>query len=141
VKYAFVQEHRSIYPVRRLCKMMEVHPSGYYAWRQVPQSERAIEDQRLLGHVKQSWLESGSIYGYRKVWQDLRELGEECGINRVYRLMRQEQLCSQTGYHRRPRARSGAVSVHAPNHLQRQFAPVEPNRVWVTDISVPQQAA
>ena len=135
MKYAFVQEHRSRYPVRRLCQVMEVHPSGYYAWLQVPQSERTIEDQRLLGQVRQSWLESGSIYGYRKVWQDLRELGEGCGINRVHRLMRQEHLRSQTGYHRRPRARSGPASVHAPNHLQRQFAPVEPNRVWVTDIT------
>lgn len=135
MKYAFVQEHQSRYPVRRLCQVMEVHPSGYYAWLQVPQSERTIEDQRLLGQVRQSWLESGSVYGYRKVWQDLRELGEGCGINRVHRLMRQEHLRSQTGYHRRPRARSGPASVHAPNHLQRQFAPVEPNRVWVTDIT------
>jgi putative transposase len=115
--------------------MMEVHPSGYYAWLQTPESKRTIEDQRLLGHVKQSWLESGSVYGYRKVWQDLRELGEACGVNRVHRLMRQEHLRSQTGYHRRPRARGGPASVYAPNHLQRQFAPAEPNRVWVTDIT------
>jgi putative transposase len=115
--------------------MMEVHPSGYYAWLQMPESKRTIEDQRLLGHVKQSWLESGSVYGYRKVWQDLHELGEACGVNRVHRLMRQEHLRSQTGYHRRPRARGGPASVYAPNHLQRQFAPAEPNRVWVTDIT------
>lgn len=135
MKYAFVQKHQSDYPVRRLCKMMEIHPSGYYAWLHTPESERHIEDQRLLGQVKQSWLESGSVYGYRKVWQDLRELGEVCGVNRVHRLMRQAHQRSQTGYHRRPRARSGPVSVHAPNHLQRQFAPTEPNRVWVTDIT------
>lgn len=130
-----MQAHQSGYPVRRLCKVMEIHPSGYYAWLHTPESERHIEDQCLLGQVKQSWLESGSVYGYRKVWQDLRELGEVCGVNRVHRLMRQAHLRSQTGYHRRPRARSGPVSVHAPNHLQRQFAPTEPNRVWVTDIT------
>jgi putative transposase len=115
--------------------MMEVHPSGYYAWLQTPESKRTIEDQRLLGHVKQSWLESWSVYGYLKVWQDLRELGEACGVNRVHRLMRQEHLRSQTGYHRRLRARSGPASVYEPNHLQRQCAPAEPNRVWVTDIT------
>lgn len=48
--------------------------------------------------------------------------------------MRQEKLRSQTGYHRRPRARSGSPSVHVPNHLQLQFAPAEPNQVWVTTI-------
>ena len=35
----------------------------------------------------------------------------------------------------------GAPSVVAPNHLQRQFYVLEPNKVWVTDISVPQHAA
>ncbi len=135
MKYVFVREHQKTYSVRRLCKTLEIHPSGYYAWLHAPDSARAIEDRRLLGHVKQSWLESGSIYGYRKVWQDLRELGEVCGINRIHRLMHQEKLRSQTGYHRRPRSRSGPPSVHAPNHLQRQFAPAEPNRIWVTDIT------
>ena len=105
-----------------------------------PDSARAIEDRRLLGHVKQSWLESGSIYGHRKVWQDLRELGEVGGINRIHRLMQQEKLRLQTGYHRRPRSRSGPPSVHAPNYLQRQFAPADPNRVWVSTASAASQA-
>jgi len=92
--------------VRRLCKTLEIHPGGYYAWLQTPDSTRTIENRQLLGHVKQSWLESGSIYGYRKFWQDLRELGELCGINRIHRLMRHEMLRSQTGYHRCLRAHS-----------------------------------
>jgi len=135
LKYAFIQAHASSYPVRRLCKVMAVHPSGYYAWQHSPESSRTIEDRRLLGHVKQSWLESGSVYGYRKVCDDLRELGETCGKHRIYRLMRQEKLRSQTGYHRRPRARGGVASVFAPNHLNRQFDVAEPNQVWVTDIT------
>ena len=114
---------------------MGVHPSGYYAWQQTPFSKRALEDQRLLGHIKQSWLESGSVYGYRKVKDDLRDLGETCGKHRVYRLMRNEKLRSQTGYHRRPGKRGGLVADFAPNHLQQQFNVTEPNRVWVTDIT------
>ena len=115
--------------------MMDVHPSGYYAWLETPNCSRAIEDKRLLGHIKQSWLESGSVYGYRKVLDDLLALGETCGKHRVYRLMRQEKLRSQTGYHRRPSPRGGPAAVMAPNHLQRQFDVREPNRVWVTDIT------
>jgi len=135
LKYAFIKAHASAYPVRRLCKVIGVHHSGYYAWQHCPESERAIEDRRLLGQVKQSWLESGSVYGYRKVCDDLRELGEACGKHRIYRLMRQEKLRSQTGYHRQPRARGGVASVFAPNHLNRQFDVAEPNQVWVTDIT------
>ena len=73
--------------MRRLCQMMDVHPSGYYAWRAEPLSERGKNDQRLLGLIKQSWLESGGVYGYRKITTDLRDLGERCGKHRVYRLM------------------------------------------------------
>jgi putative transposase len=114
---------------------MMVHRSGYYAWRSTPESARSIEDRRLLGHIKQSWLESGAIYGYRKVHADLRDLGEACGRNRIHRLMRQALLRSQTGYHRRPGHRKGQPSAVAPNHLQQQFNVAEPNRVWVTDIT------
>ena len=135
MRYAFIREQEPAYPVRRLCKVMAVHPSGYYAWRGGPASVRSQEDQRLLGHIKQSWLESGAVYGYRKVHDDLRELGEICGRNRVYRLMRAASLRSQTGYHRRPGHRGGLASVVAPNHLQQQFDVAEPNQVWVTDIT------
>ena len=135
MRYAFIREQQTDYSVRRLCKMMAVHPSGYYAWLENPDSARSIEDKRLLGHIKLSWLESDSVYGYRKVTDDLRDLGETCGKHRVYRLMRQEKLRSQTGYRRRISHRGGPAAVTAPNHLQRQFDVVEPNRVWVTDIT------
>lgn len=113
---------------------MQVHPSGYYAWRLQPESARSIEDRRLLGHIKQSWLESGAVYGYRKVYDDLRELAETCGRNRVLRLMRSASLRSQTGSPP-SRAARGQPSVVAPNHLQQQFDVAEPNRVWVTHIT------
>lgn len=124
-----------MFSVQRMCKMLKIHPSGYYAWRVKPESLRAKEDRRLLGHIKQSWLESGAVYGYRKVFDDLQELGERCGINRVHRLMRSEGIRSQTGYAKRKYKSGGAPSVVAPNHLQRKFDVIEPNKVWVTDIT------
>lgn len=135
MRYAFIREQQSQHGVRCLCAMMDVHPSGYYAWCHTPHAPRAIEDQRLLGQIKQSWLESGAVYGYRKVWDDLRELGERCGKNCIYRLMRQASLRSQTGYGRRPGPKGGKPAVVAPNHLQQQFNVRAPNRVWVTDIT------
>jgi putative transposase len=115
--------------------MMEVHHSGYYDWRSRPASRRSREDERLLGLIKQSWLESGGVYGYRKIHRDLRELGEPCGKHRVARLMKREELHSQTGYHRRPGPRGGAPAVVAPNHLNQQFDVAAPNKAWVTDIT------
>ena len=55
---------------------MDVHPSGYYAWKKQPVSDKVRDDQRLLGLLKQAWLESGCVYGYRKLTLDMRDLGE-----------------------------------------------------------------
>ncbi len=71
LKYAFINKHSTDHPVRRLCQTLKVHPSGYYAWLAERQSARAKEDQRLLGLIKQAGLESGGVYGYRKIHDDL----------------------------------------------------------------------
>ena len=135
LKYAFIKQLCGVYSVRRLCLTLNVHASGYYAWRAEPQSQRAKDDQRVLGLIKHSWLESGGVYGYRKVHDDLRELGEACGKHRVARLMRTEGLRSQTGYRRRPGRYGGKPPVASSNHLARQFNVTEPNKIWVTDIT------
>ena len=114
--------------------MMAVHPSGYYAWRAKPDSPRIKSDRRLLGLIKQFWLESGGVYGYRKITDDLRDEGEMCGKHRVHRLMRTEGLRSQTGYRRR-QGHYGKPAVVAPNRLEQQFDVQAPNQVWVTDIT------
>ena len=113
---------------------MAVHPSGYYAWKAEPASPRQQDDQRLLGLIKQSWLESGGVYGYRKIAHDLRDLGESCGKHRVYRLMKQEGLRAQVGYRRR-NGHYGKPAVVAENQLEQNFDVEAPNQVWVTDIT------
>jgi putative transposase len=114
---------------------MDVHPSGYYAWKRHPVSEKMRDDQRLLGLLKQAWLESGCVYGYRKLTLDMRDLGERCGKHRVARLLQREGIRSQTGYRRRSAGYGGKPTVVAPNHLNRQFTPDGPNQSWVTDIT------
>jgi putative transposase len=117
-----------------MCKVLEVRPSGFYAWKQEPISLRAKDDQCITGMNKQCWLESGAVYGYRKVTSDMRDLGEACGKHRVARLMRMQGLCSKTGYGRRPGGHAGKPSDVSPNLLQRQFDALKPDKVWVTDI-------
>ena len=113
---------------------MRVHRSGFYAWTKQPKSARKKEDERLLGLIKQFWLESGCVYGYRKIHQDLREIGEHCGRNRVARLMKQAGLKAQVGY-RKPRFKSGKPAILADNHLNQDFDVQAPNQAWVTDIT------
>lgn len=100
-----------------------------------PTSARQCEDTRLSDLIKQFWLKSGGVYGYRKVTDDMRDMGESCSRHRVYRLMRTEGLRFQTGYRRRPGARYSRPSTVVPNHVAQQFNVTEPNKIWVTDIT------
>lgn len=103
--------------------MLDVHPSGYYAWQIDHHSEPHKANLRLTGWIKHFWLESGGVYGYRKLHSNLREVGEESGINGMYGLMRAEGLKAQVGY-RKPRHRGCDSHIAAPNRLQRQFNPM-----------------
>lgn len=134
MRYAFIRNYSGLWPIRWLCDLLDVHPSGYYAWRQQPKSRRQKTDDRLTGLIKQFWLESGGVYGYRKIHEDLREYGEWCGPNKVHRLMRLAGLKAQVGY-RKPRHRGGAAHIVVPNRLQRRFATMAPDDTWVTDIT------
>ncbi|EDS9008971.1 IS3 family transposase [Salmonella enterica] len=93
-----------------------------------------LANQMLTGQIKQFWLESGYVYGYRKIHLDLRDTGQQCGVNRVWRLMKRAGIKAQVGY-RSPRARKGEDSIVAPDRLQRQFNPDAPDERWVTDIT------
>ncbi|WP_139300356.1 IS3 family transposase [Nissabacter archeti] len=134
LRYAFIRDNTCCWPVRLLCRVLDVHPSGFYAWLQQPHSQRHQADLRLTGQIKQFWLESGCVYGYRKIHLDLRDCGQQCGVNRVWRLMKRVGIKAQVGY-RSPRARKGDASIVSPNRLQRQFNPDAPDERWVTDIT------
>lgn len=104
-----------------LCTALAIHPSGYYAWLNSPVSERTKEDQHLLRHIKQFWLESCGYYGYRNIHLDLQQAKIACGRDRVLGLMQQEKLKAQRGY-RKPRDYYGSpMNTATANHLQPRF--------------------
>lgn len=118
-----------------MCRVLEINRSGFYAWLKEPQSPRTKEDERLLTKIKQFWMESGCSYGYRNVTRDLKDDGESCGRNRVYRVMQAAGVRSMRGYKRHKGFKSGQISHVAPNTLERQFEYDQPNKVWVTDFT------
>jgi len=128
-------EHRSVFTVRAMCRCLRAHPSGFYAWLKIPLSKRAREDVRQTELLSQAWKESGKVYGYRKLHDDLLDQGESCCLNRVARLARLAGIKVQIGYRRRPGSYGGKPSMVIDNSLDRQFDVEEPDRVWVTDIT------
>ncbi len=113
VRYAFIAEHRLVLAVKAMCRMLRVHPSGFYAWLRAPFSQRALEDQRPTKLLKTAWEESGEVYGYRKLHDDLCNLGEDISSNRVWRLARLAGIRAQIGYKKRPGSYGGSPAVVA----------------------------
>lgn len=107
--------------------MMRLHRSGFYSWLEKPQSNRPIEDQRLLKLIKESYVTSGTTYGSPWIHRDLRDAGEVCSVHQVARIMRENKLKAQIGYKRRY-LKGDKLSSVADNILNREFSPDTPNQ-------------
>ena len=138
MRYAVIARHRGEFQVRLMCRVLEVTPSGFYAYLKRPVSWRAIVDEVLMAHVRIAFADSGETYGAPRVLRELQEAGLPTSRKRVARLMRQEGLVA------RPKRRRRVVTTNsehtdpiAPNLLGRQsdVNGVAINRVWVGDIT------
>ena len=135
MKYVFIRAHRAEFGVRAMCRVLRVHFSGFYAWLKEPLSLRAQDDARQTALIRLAWSESGKVYGYRKLADDLRDQGEQVSENRVARLASLAGILAQVGYKRRPGQYGGKPAVFTSNTLDRQFDVDAPDKVWVTDIT------
>ena len=126
---------RGAFPVRMMCRHLEVSPSGYYDWRDRSASPRAQANEQLLIRIRALHAASDGVLGRRRIHEDLRDEGETCSVNRVGRLMR------QAGLHGLPQKKRWRHKAATPrptlvrNHLNREFQAPEPNTRWATDIT------
>ena len=134
VKYRFINEHRHVFGVATMCRVLRVSRSGFYQWLHKPLSDRAIENQRLLEIIRASHAASGGVYGAHRVFLDLREAGGRCGKYRVARIMRAHKIKALRGY-KPPQRIAGRPSIIAPNTLQRAFTVEQQDTASVTDIT------
>jgi putative transposase len=134
LKYTFIKAHRRECDTAMMCRLLDVSCSGFYQWLRNPLSNRAVEDQRLLGLIRAAYTASHGIYGAPRIFFDLREAGETCSKHRVARIMRANSLKARYGY-RAPRYIRIPTSLLTPNTLQRGFTVSRPNTAWVTDIT------
>lgn len=126
-----MSEHRPVFSIRAMCRSLHIHPGGFYAWLKNPLSKRAREDVRQTGLIREAWRESGKVYGYRKLHDDLLDQGETCSASRVARLAGLAGI----SYKRRPGSHGGKRSMVIDNILARQFNVEVADKVWVTDIT------
>jgi transposase InsO family protein len=137
MRYAFIQQQRAKLPVRTMCRLLAVQPSGYYAWRQrKPACQREARTLQLIESIRLVHQRSGGRYGSPRVHQALKKQGVVCSRKRVEKLMRQAQIRSTR--HRRFRIRTtDSNHEHPPatNLLDRQFEQAKLNQAWASDIT------
>lgn len=136
MKYEWINRHKNIFPVRNMCRILSVSPSGYYQWLKRPPAERDIRRAVLTAAVKVSHERSRKIYGYRKVHADLvQEMKLECCRETVRRIMKAAGLRSKIKRRRVKTTASDHRYKVAENVLDGDFKVDEPNKVWTADIT------
>lgn len=135
MKYWFIESHWAVCPVGRMCRVLGVSRSGYYAWREHPLSERKQSNTRLLLYIRAVYHESRRTYGSRRVYHKLREQGIPCSRHRIARLMRQDGLRAVQRQRYKQTTRPNPRLPIAPNVLNRDFTAQRPNQKWVADFT------
>lgn len=133
---AFVAEHRARFGVEPICSVLGVSASAYYERASGRRSQRSIEDEWLLGRIREVHEANYFAYGYRRTWKALLRAGEDVGRDRVKRLMRQNAI---QGAKRRGKpwrtTNADPKAARSPDLVQRDFSASRPDEKWFADLT------
>jgi putative transposase len=133
---AFIDEHRGRFGVESICGVLGVSASAYYQRATGERSPRVVEDERLIGRIRELHAANYHAYGSRRMWKALRRAGECVGRCRVERLMRAHGI---QGAKRRGKpwrtTRPDPAARRRPDLVDRDFTATGPNELWVADLT------
>ncbi|WP_414899190.1 IS3 family transposase [Sphingomonas sp. Leaf10] len=136
MKFAFIEQHASTWPVNVMCRMLDVSRSGYYDWRGRAPSARTTANLALLSDVPRLQARHQGRYGSPRMHAALRAEGWQCSRGRVERLMRRHRIRALAGRQFRPcTTDSRHYLLIAPNLLAQNFVATAPNTIWLADIT------
>lgn len=134
--YKFMAEHESEFRIQRMCRVLGVGRSGYYAWCSRSASQRAQEDEVLLVKIQQEYQISRGTYGSPRIHAALQKQGVKCSQKRVARLMRLHKITGRKRQKRHPvTTQRDPGAIPAPNLLNQEFYASAPDQKWVSDIT------
>ncbi len=139
MKYAFIERHKLVWPIRVQCRVLRASVSGFHQHRvrcrQIAQ-RRHLSDEALLVRISAVYAENRGAYGWPRIWRELRRQGIGVGKLRVQRLMQKH------GIQARGKRRFRVVTTDskhslpvAANVLDRKFIVAAPNQAWVGDLT------
>lgn len=131
---AYVDQHRERFGVEPICETLGVSASAYYRRASGERSDRRVEDERLLGVIRETHKANYDAYGYRRMWKALTRAGEAAARCQVQRLMAEHGI---QGAKRRGKpwrtTTTDPRALRSPDLVKRDFTASVPNRLWVGD--------
>ena len=135
MRFALIDAEKAEFPVRTMCRVLDVSESGFFSWKGRPASQRQRDDMIYLAHIRIAFELSNRTYGSPRVHRDLVDEGLSIGRRRTARLMRENGLAAR----QKRRFKRTTDSTHAwpvaPNLLDQDFAAEAPDQKWSADIS------
>ena len=136
----FIHDHKSIYSVDAICKILPIASSTYYRQLDLIEhpekcSKRIFHDQQYAEQIKRIWQESAGRYGVRKVWHQLKREGYSIARCTVSRLMQQLQIQGIWRGKNKRTTRSRDDQNRADDLVKRDFSAKQPNQLWVADFT------
>ena len=130
-----MDRYGSGFTVRKMCRVLGVSRSGYYAYLRRGLSPRYAESRSLLTKIREIWEWSRRVYGSPRITAELRAQGYRCGENRIARMMRANGIVSFTRRRYRLTTNSDHKLPVAEDLVERVFSAAAPNNLWVSDIT------
>jgi putative transposase len=136
MRYKYIREHRQEFSIKRMCQILGVTRSGYYAWQPEKAGLRELENRVLVEQIHTEFKTSRKTYGSPRIQASLLRQGVPCGRHRVARLMRREGISPQKRHRWHPTTTQRQPGViPAPNHLNQDFSASVVNKKWVSDFT------
>jgi putative transposase len=136
VIFAWIDGHRTRWPLTLMCRVLEVSRSGYYAWRGRPRSASAQRRDELVTAIQAIHAEQHKdTYGSPRITAELHAKSIPCCVNTVAKVMKQAGIAAKAKPQRVRTTDSNHTLPVAENVLDRDFTPVQPNVAWVGDIT------
>lgn len=135
MKYAFIKDNKQHFPVSRLCQVLDISSSGYYAWLKRPASLRDEKNLRLDKKIIETWNLHEKRYGAPRITLDLIDQGEICSENRIAKRMKAMGIKAIAAKKFKVTTDSKHKLPIAENLLKQDFTASKPNEKWVSDIT------
>ena len=130
-----MDRYGSGFTVMKMCRVLRVSRSGYYAYLRRGLNRRHEENRNLLTKIQEIWEWSRRVYGSPRITAELRAQGYRCGENRIARIMRTNGIASLTRKCYKITTNSNHKLPVAEDLVRRDFRASAPNKLWVSDIT------